>query len=289
MIYPAEADIIPFLKSVVQGLQPYARANEVKLSFSSGIKKQVVQYQPFLLSQSIVQLICNIINLVPPKCNICMRLLYHSNDEQLCIEIENTGINLIRVNEICMRSLYSFTSYPLLNGTIYRLKLSLQTKAANTALQIDANRSGNNLPQFYKEFQKRFKSHFTQTEKLLATLEKSQPQEAAFMQKINALIKVNLENEHFDTNALCKAMSLSRTQLFRRVKSLIKQAPANHIKMMRLQKAKELLETTDSTVSEITFKTGFQAVSHFTKIFKQQYGIPPSVYRQNNNGHATNE
>ncbi len=122
----------------------------------------------------------------------------------------------------------------------------------------------------------------------MATLEKSQPQEAAFMQKINALIKANLEDENFDTNTLCKAMSLSRTQLFRRVKSLIKEAPANHIKMMRLQKAKELLETTDSTVSEITFKTGFQTVSHFTKIFKKQYGIVPSAYRQTN-GHATNE
>ena len=108
------------------------------------------------------------------------------------------------------------------------------------------------------------------------------------MQKINALIKANLEKDNFDTNALCKAMSLSRTQLFRRLKSLIKEAPANHIKTMRLQKAKELLETTDCTISEITFKTGFQTISHFTKIFKKRYGIVPSVYRQKN-GHATNE
>jgi transcriptional regulator GlxA family with amidase domain len=122
----------------------------------------------------------------------------------------------------------------------------------------------------------------------MASLEKSQPQEAAFMQKINALIKANLEYENFDTDAVCKAMSMSRTQLFRRMKSLIKQAPANHIKIMRLQKAKELLETTDCTVSEVSFKTGFQAISHFTKVFKKQYGILPSAYR-NNNGHATNE
>jgi transcriptional regulator GlxA family with amidase domain len=76
--------------------------------------------------------------------------------------------------------------------------------------------------------------------------------------------------------------------LFRRVKSLIKEAPANHIKMMRLQRAKELLETTDHTVSEIAYKTGFQTISHFTKIFKKQYSIVPSAYRQTN-GHATNE
>jgi AraC-like DNA-binding protein len=41
-----------------------------------------------------------------------------------------------------------------------------------------------------------------------------------------------------------------------------------------------LLETTDCTISEITFKTGFQSVSHFTKVFKKQYDIVPSVFRQ---------
>lgn len=288
MIYPAESDIMPFLKSLTQGLQPYAQANEVQLSFSATIKKQVLPYHPFLLSQSIVQLICNIINLMPPKSIVKVRVL-QDDEKYLTVEIENTGINLIRLNEICTQGIYTFTGYPLINGTIYRLPMPLQQNANGTAnQQANATASTNNLPQFYKEVQKRFLSHFTQTEKLMATLEKSQPQEAAFMQKINALIKVNLENENFDTIALCKAMSLSRTQLFRRLKSLIKQAPANHIKIMRLQKAKELLETTDDTISQITFKTGFQTISHFTKIFKKQYGVVPSAYRQTN-GHATNE
>ena len=289
MIYPAEADIVPFLKSLVLGLQPYAKANEVGISFSAAIKKQVVQYQPFLLSQSLVQLICNIINLLPPKSKIILRLLYSDDNQHLQVEVENNSINLIRVNEICTQGIYTFTAYPLSSGTVYRLLIPVQINT-NTATSQPAKETSpvNNVPQFYKEFQKRFKSHFTQTEKLMASLEKSQPQEAAFMQKINALIKVNLDNENFNTNALCKAMSLSRTQLFRRVKSLIKEAPANHIKIMRLQRAKELLETTDCTVSEITFKTGFQTISHFTKIFKKQYGIVPSAYRQTN-GHATNE
>jgi AraC-like DNA-binding protein len=288
MIYPSEADIVPFLKSLAQGLQPYAQANEVRISFSSGIKKQVVYYQPFLLSQSFVQLICNIINLLPPKSNIKVNLLYSPGNENLQVEVENTSINLIRVNEVCVQTIYPFTGYPLLNGTLYRLVLPLQHQAPVSNQPANTNTSGNNLPQFYREVQKRFHSHFTQTEKIMATLERSRPQEAAFMQKINALIKANLENKNFDTNALCKAMSLSRAQLFRRVKSLIKQAPANYIKMIRLQRAKELLETTDKTVSEIVFKTGFLAVSHFTKIFKKQYGILPSVYRHSTKS-ATNE
>ena len=165
---------------------------------------------------------------------------------------------------------------------LYTAWLFLCTGAPFQIIYRPTNTSPNSLPRFYKEIQKRLRSHFTQTEKLIATLEQNRPQEAAFMQKINALIKVNLENENFDTRALCQATSLSRTQLFRRLKTLIKQAPAHHIKTMRLQRAKELLETTDWTVSEIAFRTGFQTASHFTKIFKMQYGILPSVFKRSN-------
>jgi AraC-like DNA-binding protein len=176
----------------------------------------------------------------------------------------------------------------LSEGTLYRLVLPLQHQAATPNQVVQINTSVNNLPQFYREIQKRLRTHFTQTEKLIATLEQNKPQEAAFIQKINTLIKVNLENEKFDSNALCKAMFMSRTQLFRRLKSLIRQAPAIYIKTIRLQRAKELLETTDATVSEIAFKTGFQTLSHFTKIFKKQYGIVPSAFSRSNK-FATNE
>jgi len=288
MIYSSEADIVQFLKSLTRGLQPYAQANEVKISFSSAIKKQVVDYNPFILSQSLVQLICNIINLLPPKSKIKVQLYYGTDNQDLQIEIENTCINLIRVNEICAQSIYSFTGYPLSEGTLYRLVLPLQHQAATPNQVVQINTSVNNLPQFYREIQKRLRTHFTQTEKLIATLEQNKPQEAAFIQKINTLIKVNLENENFDSNALCKAMFMSRTQLFRRLKFLIRQAPAIYIKTIRLQRAKELLETTDATVSEIAFKTGFQTLSHFTKIFKKQYGIVPSAFSRTNKS-ATNE
>jgi len=288
VIYSSEADIVTFLKGLTLSLQPYAQANEVNISFSSCIKEQIVLYQPSLLCQSLVQLICNIINLVPPKSKIKVRLLYGTDKQNLQIEVENTRINLIWVYEVSAQTTYSFTGYPLSNGTLYRLVLPLHQQDSFPNRPVQTNTSANNLPQFYREIQKRLSTHFTQTEKLLATLEESRPQEAAFMQKINTVIKVNLENETFDSNALCKAMSMSRTQLFRRLKSLIRQAPANYIKTIRLQKAKEMLETADLTVSEIAYKTGFQTVSHFTKIFKKQYGVPPSLFRRTYES-ATNE
>ncbi len=287
MIYPSDADIIPFARNLVQSLQPYAHANEVQLSFLTGIKKQVLNYQPFLLSQSLVQLICNIINLVPPKSKIDVRLNLCPEKKQLFLVIENTGINLNWMSEIVVQNIYPFSVFPKPNGTLYRLALPLHQNV-NSVDQITKTSSSKAIPLFYSEIQKRLRSYNTEAEKRMAILEQSQPKEAAFMQRINALIKANLEDEDFDTDALCKAMSLSRTQLFRRLKSLIRQAPANYIRSIRLQKAKELLETTDLTVGEVVFKTGFQTLSHFTNIFQKQYGVLPSVFRRSNKS-ATNE
>jgi K+-sensing histidine kinase KdpD len=125
MIYSAETDIVPFVRCLACGLQSYASANEVSISFSSGIKKQLVHYHPFLLSQSVVQLMCNVINLVPPQSKISVRLFYDADHKNLQVEIENSGINLIRVNEVCTHTIYQFAGSPLPNGTLYRLALPL--------------------------------------------------------------------------------------------------------------------------------------------------------------------
>ena len=287
MIYPSDADVVPFVKKLSQGLQPYALANEVHISFVSDMKKQVLNYQPFLLSQSLVQLICGIINLVPPKSNIQVQLLYCSENKNLLIEIENTGINLMRMTELVAQNIYPFEVYPTSSGTLYRMTIPLHLDGYAEELVIKSN-SSNNIPQFYAEIRKRLHSHFIEAEKHISTLEQSRPKEATFMQRINTLIKVNLEDENFDTEALCEAMSMSRTQLFRRLKSLVRQAPAHYIKLIRLQNAKELLETADLTVSEVAYKTGFQNLSHFTNIFQKQYGILPSLFRRSNKT-ATNE
>jgi AraC-like DNA-binding protein len=51
------------------------------------------------------------------------------------------------------------------------------------------------------------------------------------------------------------------------------------IRKIRLEKAKELLEKTDLTVSEIGYKVGFSSPSYFTKCFKNQFGRIPKEVR----------
>ena len=61
---------------------------------------------------------------------------------------------------------------------------------------------------------------------------------------------------------------------------LFNESPALWIKNKRLTKAKEMLEITALPVNDICFSVGFENVSHFSRIFKEHYGVPPSHYRK---------
>ena len=54
-----------------------------------------------------------------------------------------------------------------------------------------------------------------------------------------------------------------------------------YIADLRLNKAIELLENTDLTMSEITYEIGLNSKSYFSKIFKDKFGISPSDYQNN--------
>lgn len=56
-------------------------------------------------------------------------------------------------------------------------------------------------------------------------------------------------------------------------------SPALWIREKRLEKAKEMLETTTIPVSEICYTLGFENVSHFSRIFKEHYGQAPTLFR----------
>jgi AraC-like DNA-binding protein len=71
-------------------------------------------------------------------------------------------------------------------------------------------------------------------------------------------------------------LGLSRVQLYRKVKALTGQSPVELLRRARLQRGRQLLQSTDKTVSEVAYEVGFSAPSYFTKCFKDEYGISPA-------------
>jgi transcriptional regulator GlxA family with amidase domain len=135
---------------------------------------------------------------------------------------------------------------------------------------------------------KGIQTYFSRLNDTVSRLSESKPKEAGFLISINKCILDNLGDERFDANALSNAMAMSRAQLLRRLKAVTGNSPGFYIKALRLEKAKELLETSELSVSETAFKTGFGTPSNFTKVFTEKYGITPSQFRRINTN-ATNK
>ena len=94
--------------------------------------------------------------------------------------------------------------------------------------------------------------------------------------KIIAEINNHLDDSGFQTEQLARAMHLSESQLYRKLKALTNTSTAIFIRKVRLQKAKKLFSSSDLTVSEVAYSTGFNDPSWFSKCFKEEFGHPPS-------------
>jgi AraC-like DNA-binding protein len=63
--------------------------------------------------------------------------------------------------------------------------------------------------------------------------------------------------------------------------STYKMPPSQWIRQKRLEKAKELLQSTNMTITDICYTTGFENIAHFSRLFKSEFTHSPSAYRQN--------
>ncbi len=101
--------------------------------------------------------------------------------------------------------------------------------------------------------------------------------EHLFKQAVS-LIKENLSNPDFTTEKLAQTLGISRMHLNRKFKAFAGLSTHKVIKMVRLERAVQLLKTSNSNVTEICYQVGFRSLSHFAKVFKQQYGQTPSEF-----------
>lgn len=102
-----------------------------------------------------------------------------------------------------------------------------------------------------------------------------QPSKSPFLLKLVAVIEDNLADENFGVSELAECISMSRSNLLRKVKQETGESVSVLIRNVRLNKAKLLLKDGSLTVSEVSFKVGFNSTSYFTKCFRELYGYTP--------------
>jgi YesN/AraC family two-component response regulator len=99
-----------------------------------------------------------------------------------------------------------------------------------------------------------------------------------FLQKILAYIYENLDNPQLSVEILSAHMFISRASLYNRLLEYTGKSPVEFIRSVKLEKARELLEKSDMTVTEIAYTTGFANPNYFAKVFKATYNMTPSDF-----------
>ncbi len=104
--------------------------------------------------------------------------------------------------------------------------------------------------------------------------------EQLFVRQLNQYIKVNLDNTNFSVENLADSLNISRVQLYRKVKAMLGVSVSDYISNYRLEMSKSMLETTNLSISEIGYSTGFSSPNYFSTAFKNKYGVTPGAYKK---------
>lgn len=99
----------------------------------------------------------------------------------------------------------------------------------------------------------------------------------AFVKKMFLVVQENRANADFDKNEFARAMHVSGSLLYKKVKALTDQSPTEFIRTVRINHAIELLQSGKYSVTEVSELCGFSSLTYFGIVFKKITGKSPSA------------
>ncbi len=134
-----------------------------------------------------------------------------------------------------------------------------------------------------EKLREKFSNDPTNVKPALCTSNKDQE----FAEELQTKVEAHIHNLNFTVEDLISMMNMGRTIFYRKVRGVTGYSPNKYIHIIRLKKAAELLRENKHTVSEICYMVGMNDPFYFSKCFKQQFGVAPSVYQKNTDSQDT--
>lgn len=100
-----------------------------------------------------------------------------------------------------------------------------------------------------------------------------------FYNRFLEIFRERMSDADVSVDALAAEMGLGRSQFYRKIKALTNFSPVELIRTIRLKEGRNMLLSTEKTVSEIAYATGFSTPAYFTKCYREAYGETPSETR----------
>jgi signal transduction histidine kinase/DNA-binding response OmpR family regulator len=134
-----------------------------------------------------------------------------------------------------------------------------------------------NLLAARQQLRERFGQEITAVEPAELTVN---PLDEQVLQQAIEAVEAQLDNDEFSVEDLAATLSMSSRTLRYKLKALVDQSPQVFIRTLRLKHAAQQLRTSSDTIAEIAAQVGFLEPTHFSRGFKQQFGMTPSQYRK---------
>ena len=99
------------------------------------------------------------------------------------------------------------------------------------------------------------------------------------LQEISSYIESNIDDETLSPASISDFMGIGKTTLYEKLKEFTGMTPGEYIRVTRLEMAAKLLRTTQLTVQEVMYRSGFGSKSYFYKEFASRFGASPKEYR----------
>jgi AraC-like DNA-binding protein len=87
-------------------------------------------------------------------------------------------------------------------------------------------------------------------------------------------------DKHITIPQLARQAGINEAKLKEGFKELYGHSVHTYLQQLRLEKAQQLLLTTELTVTDITYYIGYSHVTHFTTLFKKELGLTPTEWRK---------
>jgi len=102
--------------------------------------------------------------------------------------------------------------------------------------------------------------------------------DSQFITEVETIINRSLTNDDLNIDNIAAEVGLSRSTFFKRIKTLTGLSPQEYLKDYKMNRAIELMKTTDMTIAEIAYNSGFKDSGYFGKCFRKEFGISPREF-----------
>ena len=99
-----------------------------------------------------------------------------------------------------------------------------------------------------------------------------------FLQEVVEITHKNMAHQDFSIDEIIKEVGMSRSNFFRKIKSLTGQSPVDFINNIKFKQAAKLLLEDENNVSDVAFKIGYASTKNFRNGFKKHFKVTPTEY-----------